>query len=150
MSRFAILYPLTPYGEAGTDSDADFWRSSTLCRPDAAVVTRGEGQGRRGVPQRDGESNGAASVRRRPAKSAEGAPTTSRSALLTASAYHFRHAGMTRSADGSVAPSVCSLASRASPAEATTCATSSATDSVADATRNAFACGDVPLTASLT
>jgi hypothetical protein len=30
-SHLAVPQFLTPYGEAGTDSDADFWRPSTLC-----------------------------------------------------------------------------------------------------------------------
>jgi len=31
-SHLAVPQFLAPYGEAGTDSDADFWRPSTLCR----------------------------------------------------------------------------------------------------------------------
>ena len=30
-SHLAVPQFLAPYGEAGTDSDADFWRPSTLC-----------------------------------------------------------------------------------------------------------------------
>jgi hypothetical protein len=31
-SHLAVPQFLAPYGEAGTDSNADFWRPSTLCR----------------------------------------------------------------------------------------------------------------------
>ncbi len=83
------------------------------------------------------------------------APTTSREALRTASAYHFFHAvtivaSRARAAAGSAAaaasfpPSDTSIAIRSRPAAATTSATSMAIAGVADAMSHADAPTDTP------
>ena len=43
-SHLAVPQFLAPYGEAGTDSDADFWRPSTLCMTGRARDRDGRGR----------------------------------------------------------------------------------------------------------